>query len=75
MVSMSYCRFRNTEIEMDACLNAIDDRDELSEEEKESANRLFRKIIIWLDDNDIIDLDDNDDPHIIEEIISECNGE
>jgi hypothetical protein len=72
MVSMSYCRFRNTLQEIENCLNALDEREHISENEQEAAQAMFYKIITWLHENDVIVLDDNDSPYHIDEILEQC---
>lgn len=66
MGNMSYCRFRNTEEDLEDCLDALSNREISSEEEKRSARRMLRKIINFLDQEGITeDID-------VEKIISEC---
>ena len=36
MANMSYCRFRNTEIDLEDCLDALNMQEELSREEFEA---------------------------------------
>ena len=39
-MNMSYCRFRNTLLALEDCESAIDDNEELSEEEENAKNDL-----------------------------------
>lgn len=55
MASMSYCRFRNTEIEIDNCIEALEDRKIYSEEEKTTARRVLKKILNFCKSECIID--------------------
>ena len=53
MANMSYCRFRNTNIDMEDCIDALKeieyDDEEISEEEAESCVEMFDSIIEYLD--------------------------
>ena len=67
MANMSYCRFENTEIALNECLNALDEaidgENELSEDEYMACRRLFKTFVNYLYENDIIgndgDLEEN----------------
>ena len=41
-MNMSYCRFRNTRMDFEACVEAIEYGDEISAEEKYAAEKLYR---------------------------------
>lgn len=45
MSNMSYCRFHNTNIDLADCLAAINDGDELSENEFDACKRMFERFI------------------------------
>lgn len=45
MVNMSYCRFHNTKLALDECLEALGDGDSLSREEFNDCKRLFKNFI------------------------------
>ena len=42
---MSYCRFSNTEMALDECLDELNNGNKLSGEELESCKNMFRKFI------------------------------
>ena len=45
MANMSYCRFHNTEMDLEDCLDALYSGDELSESEFNACRRMFRNFI------------------------------
>ena len=45
MSNMSYCRFHNTNIDMQDCIEALTERDISSQEEKRSAKNLLISIL------------------------------
>jgi hypothetical protein len=54
MANMSYCRFQNTALDLDACVKALDelegDLSALSPDEQRAAKRLFelaRELLNW----------------------------
>lgn len=57
MSNMSYCRFHNTDIDLNDCLWALEDNDELSEMEYEACVHMFNRFVNFLVDNGIIDED------------------
>lgn len=57
MSNMSYCRFRNTEMDLEDCLNAIEYGDELSESEFDACKEMFEKFITFCIEHDIIEED------------------
>lgn len=57
MSNMSYCRFRNTEIDLEDCLNAIEYGAELSESEFDACKEMFEKFINFCIEHDIIEED------------------
>ena len=59
MANMSYCRFRNTIIDLEDCFDALDDRDIESDEEKEAAKRILKMMAEFLIDNEIIYFDED----------------
>lgn len=58
MTNMSYCRFRNTKIDMDDCLAALieaeDGEENISQEEIDACREIFDAIIDYLEDRCII---------------------
>jgi hypothetical protein len=75
MSNMSYCRFQNTLGDLRDCLEALNNRNISSDEEKQSANILLKVMADFLVDESIIDEDGNVDYDRIEEIINECGNE
>ena len=63
MANMSYCRFRNTRLDLDDCLQTLSDGDfdgegGLSEEEHRACVKMFQDFIEFCVDNDIIEEDE-----------------
>lgn len=42
-MNMSYCRFRNTSIDLEDCCGALEDYEEISEEEMTFAETLYER--------------------------------
>ena len=59
MANMSYCRFHNTRLDMDDCIEALKraewDGKKISQEEIKYCEWMFDSIIEYLDDEGIID--------------------
>lgn len=60
MINMNYCRFNNTELALDECLDTIKSGKELSEEEMNSCRKLFGQFIDFCYDSGILE-DDYDE--------------
>ncbi len=58
MVNMAYCRFRNTRLAMKECINALENRESILEEELEACKRMFTDIVNYLYDEGI-EIDDD----------------
>lgn len=63
MANMSYCRFRNTRLDLNDCLQTLSDGDfdgegGLSEEEHRACVKMFQYFIEFCVDNDIIEEDE-----------------
>lgn len=58
MVNMAYCRFRNTRLAMRECIEALNNREPMLEEELEACKRMFTDIVDYLYDEDI-EIDDD----------------
>lgn len=52
---MSYCRFRNTKLDMEDCLDALREEKRLSSEEARAGRRMFEDILEFCRDYGIID--------------------
>lgn len=59
MANMSYCRFRNTKLDMENCLEAIREEKNLSAEEARAGRRMFEDILDLCRDYGIIDTYDS----------------
>ena len=57
MANMSYCRFHNTNIDLEDCLAALEDGDELSADEFIACKNMFRKFIDFCCNEGIIEED------------------
>ena len=57
MANMSYCRFRNTAMDLDDCLEALEYKEELSKEEFNACRKMFRRFIEFCLDEGIIEDD------------------
>lgn len=55
MANMSYCRFHNTRADMMDCLNALDNRSELSHDEYIACANMFHQILQWFEDEGVIE--------------------
>lgn len=64
MANMSYCRFRNTRPDLNACLDALNGDRSLSKEEAGEGRRMFKDFLDFCQENLIIssyDADEVDD--------------
>lgn len=55
MINMSYCRFNNTRLALDECLEAIQNGEKLSDPEMDSCKEMFRTFIDFCYASGIID--------------------
>jgi hypothetical protein len=56
MANMGYCRFQNTDGDLEDCQDALSDGEELSDEEESARNRLIDRCIeIAIDHGHLID--------------------
>ena len=56
MINMSYCRFHNTNLALDECLEDLVDGQPLSEEELYECKSLFENVVDFLD-GEFIEID------------------
>ena len=61
MANMSYCRFRNTNMDLDDCLEALREGDELSTEEFKACKQMFERFIEFCYEEGIIEDAEIDD--------------
>lgn len=60
MGNMSYCRFRNTRGDLEDCLEAIDFRCELSEEEYRACKNMFRDFLEFCEKYHIVEVNEEE---------------
>ena len=71
MGNMCYCRFNNTLLDMEDCLEAIENQDIASEKEAAKAWRLFVKVFEFLKDYDMIEVEFDDDSDFYTIVLAE----
>lgn len=72
MANMAYCRFQNTEIDLQDCLDNLNERNIESEEEKQAAKDLFINFLEYCEEEGIIsDFNRNR----IDNLIAECKDQ
>jgi len=54
MSNMSYCRFRNTRLDLGYCLDALADEETLSETERKSGHLMFKEFLNFCMNNGVI---------------------
>lgn len=69
MSNMNYCRFHNTQIDIQECIEALIDREISSNEEKRAAKNMLINFLDFCIDEEIIEEYDEEK---IKEIINEC---
>ena len=74
MANMSYCRFRNTMMDLDDCLESLEYREELSNEEYDACKRMFEKFIDFCIIQGIIEQDGEIDDRL-KEFLDSLNKE
>ena len=57
MINMDYCRFNNTDIALEECLESIKNGDKLSDREMNRCRSMFEKFIEFCFDTGILDGD------------------
>lgn len=57
MANMSYCRFQNTRLDMMDCMDALANRESLSEDEAIACVRMFTGILEWFESEGVISID------------------
>lgn len=55
MANMSYCRFWNTKIDMDDCLNALWDGETLGGDELMACRHMFQNVLEYFEDICVIE--------------------
>ena len=69
MANMGYCRLSNTLKDLNDCLDAIDNRDIKSIEERDCAKTMIKSFLEFLENEEIIDGFDTEQ---IDSLIDEC---
>lgn len=64
MANMSYCRFHNTRIDLEGCLDALRDGEKLSADEYKAFKRMFTMFFEYLYDEGIIEQDEETDENL-----------
>ena len=59
MANMSYCIFRNTNLEMSDCIDVLYDGDELSDSEFKACRNMFENVLEFLEGNGVCEVDWN----------------
>ncbi len=72
MANMGYCRFQNTKLDMEDCLNALRSEKRLSSDEAHAGRWMLDDILSYCRENDIIE---NYDGELLEAIFSELTKE
>lgn len=57
MANMSYCRFRNTSMDMSDCIEALYDEAELSDSEAIACKNMFESVLELFEENDVCEVD------------------
>lgn len=73
MANMSYCRFRNTNMDLVDCLSALEDGAELSTDEFIACKNMFRKFIDFCYDEGIVEDEDGELDDRLEEFFDRLN--
>lgn len=73
MSNMSYCRFNNTSIDLEECLDTINDREIASKEELAKAKKMFHMFLNFCESEGIID---NYNESAVDDLLEEsCENE
>jgi hypothetical protein len=59
MSNMSYCRFENTNSDVEDCFDAINNGVISSKSERKFAKEILRNMVAFLEENDIVDSHEN----------------
>lgn len=74
-MNMSYCRFHNTHYDLNDCINAVNDREELSTDESCHLRSMIELMFDFLSENELIDFENGclDDGQV-NTLIKEMSG-
>lgn len=56
MANMSYCRFRNTNMDMIDCIDALYDGEELSDDEAIACKDMFENVLEFFEEHDVCEV-------------------
>lgn len=73
MANMSYCRFHNTQIDLEDCLDALRDNEELSKSEFMKCKQMFGSFIDFLLDEGVIEDEDGELNERLDEFFESIN--
>ena len=68
MANMSYCRFHNTNMDMNDCLEALYDNDGLSSDEYIACKNMFENVLEFFEGNDVCEVDWDEFNHWLDTI-------
>lgn len=69
MANMSYCRFHNTNLDMQDCIGALEERSIESDEEKANATAMLKDTLDFLEREGVIS---GYDEEVLQAIIDQC---
>lgn len=69
MTNMSYCRFENTNRDLDDCLEALNSEEPLSKRERNHAKSMLKKMAEFFEDMDLLPDEDAEAEEKIDEYI------
>jgi intergrase/recombinase len=72
MANMSYCRFHNTQLDLDDCIQALEDRNISSTDERSKAKTMLLNFLEFAANEGIIQ---EYDANVIDELIAECEDQ
>lgn len=70
MMNMGYCRFENTAIALQECIDALNDGEKLSVSEKKYCRALFQDFLNFCTDEGIVEDEDGEMDDRLEEFIN-----
>lgn len=73
MANMSYCRFHNTQMDLEDCLDALRDNGELSKSEFMKCKQMFGSFIDFLLDEGVIEDEDGELNERLDEFFESIN--
>lgn len=73
MANMSYCRFHNTQMDLEDCLDALRDNEEISKSEFMKCKQMFGSFIDFLLDEGIIEDEDGELNERLDEFFESIN--